>query len=264
MTQADVDKEIREGMDPTLAEQEYHCDFSIGAIGTIYADNMEAALREGRLGDFPVDESLVVNTYWDLGLNDETVIWFRQMRGDQARFVKCYHSRGKPMAHYARVLEEYARVHRVVYGAHWLPHDGKNATDQGDRLVTRQQLLEEQLTEFRVSGLVEVAERPRLESDIIAAVRARFHYYRFDQINCQRGIEALIEFRFKYDPNTNTTGSKPQRNWAVHFADALGTEAIAADIEDPGWSANRNENSRSRRTPRRLGYEQPVWQDGLH
>ena len=64
-----------------------------------------------------------MNTFWDLGVDDETAIWFHQQAGLEHRFVDYYENSGEGLNHYVRVLRDKASARGFVYGAHFLPHD---------------------------------------------------------------------------------------------------------------------------------------------
>jgi phage terminase large subunit len=80
-TKEQLDGELREmkaehGDDygTSLWMQEYFCSFEAAILGSIYGRDMLAADLEGRICEFDVDESVPVNTAWDLGLKDDTAI----------------------------------------------------------------------------------------------------------------------------------------------------------------------------------------------
>mgnify|MGYP003645059390 CR=1 FL=1 len=88
------------------------------ADGSIYAKQLKTARDDKRICWLPV-ESVPVATFWDLGRNDTTAIWFMQAVGFQFRFIDYYEHRLVDLDHYANVLKERG----YTYSDHYLPHD---------------------------------------------------------------------------------------------------------------------------------------------
>ena len=63
--------------------------------------------------------SLPVSTFWDLGMNDTTAIWFVQIHGKEVRVIDHYEMSGEGLEHYvAHIMSKPYR-----YDKHYLPHD---------------------------------------------------------------------------------------------------------------------------------------------
>ena len=54
---------------------------------TYYANEMQQLRAEGRIRSVPYTEETPVNTYWDLGWNDTTAIWFHQYVARENCFI---------------------------------------------------------------------------------------------------------------------------------------------------------------------------------
>ena len=89
-----------------LYQQEYECNFSVPLAGAYYADQIMLAYTEGRITHVPYDERLMVDTWWDLGIDDSTTIWFTQSVGSELRLIDYYENQGKGLAHYAQSLQQ--------------------------------------------------------------------------------------------------------------------------------------------------------------
>jgi len=103
------------------------------ADGAIYAKQLKKARDDNRITWLPV-ESAPVHTFWDLGRNDTTAIWFMQQIGMSYRFIDYYEHRLVDLDHYANVL----RDKDYLYGTHYLPMTQNTAfwalvTAQGER-----------------------------------------------------------------------------------------------------------------------------------
>ena len=69
-------------MSPDAYEQEFECSFQAGISGSYYGKIMEDLEKDGKITNFDIDEDIETETWWDLGMNDSTVIIFAQRRGD--------------------------------------------------------------------------------------------------------------------------------------------------------------------------------------
>ena len=120
-------------------EQEMECSFQAALVGAYYGKYMADAEREGRILDLPYDPNYPVNTYWDIGVDDSTAIWFTQTIGMYEHVIDYHEMSGMGLEYYARILRE----KNYVYGEHWFPHDGA-VTEFGTgttRVQTAQKLL---------------------------------------------------------------------------------------------------------------------------
>ena len=95
-----IDEERRDGMDEDLIQQEYYVSFEAAVKGAYYADQIRLARAENRIGKIPVEPSIDTHTFWDLGMNDTTAIWFVQIVGKEARIVDHYETSGESLEHY--------------------------------------------------------------------------------------------------------------------------------------------------------------------
>ena len=63
-------------------EQEMECSFQAALIGAYYGKLITQADTDGRICDLAHDPTRPVSTYWDIGVDDSTAIWFVQKVGD--------------------------------------------------------------------------------------------------------------------------------------------------------------------------------------
>ena len=92
--------------------------------GAYFAHQLAAAAKQGRIGGYPARSAPTVNTFWDLGRNDQNVIWLHQWVDGYHRFVGYYENSGEFIGHYVSWLKEWARERDVTFGDHYVPHDG--------------------------------------------------------------------------------------------------------------------------------------------
>lgn len=190
-------------------EQEYDCSFDAAIQGSYYGKIMKKLDEEGRIGDVPYDPSLPCVTAWDLGYGDSTVIWIAQQRGPEVSVIDCIAGSGMGLDWYAKQLSE----RPYVYKQHIGPHDADNGElGTGKRRVDI----------LRGLGVRPLRILPRTGvEDGIAAVRALLPRCRFDKTKCQRGIDALEQYRKSWDDNNKVFRDKPLHDWSSDYADAF-------------------------------------------
>lgn len=190
-------------------DQEYECSFTASIQGAYYSDLLSDAQENGRICKIPV-EDLPVNTFWDLGRNDTTAIWFHQMVGREHRFIDCYESSGEGLKHYAQVLKEKG----YFYGEHYLPHDVE-VTE-----LTTNRSRRETLEDYGVKPIKTVS-RIKDINEGIQQVRNVLPTCFFDETRCIEGLRALENYRKDYDEKRQTFRSHPLHDWSSNYADAF-------------------------------------------
>lgn len=210
-----IAEERASGMSEDMIQQEYYCSFEAAIPGSYYGHLINAAEREGRIGDFPHDPRRLVHTCWDLGWSDDTAIWFYQVYPDGLRWIDYYAAHGQPVEHYAEAL--HARPYR--YGDHWVPHDAKPKTlASGGRSIVEQAF---------ACGL-NMRLTPNLGvQDGIQAVRLMLPRCWFDAEKCKDGIEALRQYHREWDQDRRAFKDSPAHDWSSHAADAFRYGAVA-------------------------------------
>lgn len=221
--------------------QEYECSFEAAIEGAYYGLLLEKAAQEGRIAALPYNPALPVFTAWDLGVGDDTSIWFAQRSGGWVHVIDHYATNGQPASHYVDVL----RSKPYSYARHFLPHDAENRewTNGKSRLDT-----------LKALGLQNCKVIPRMAvDDGINAVRLLLPLCRFDADKCSAGLEALRQYRREYDENKRMFKPTPLHNFASHDADAfrylaVGLEpdaAVPPDIPRYSGRRRRGENTDS-------------------
>ena len=230
---ADELAEARAQMGEDQYAQEYECSFEAAIKGAFYAAELRRATEEGRVCRVPVDRAVAVHTAWDLGVSDSTAIWFIQCVGRERRLVDYHEASGVGLDHYAGVLEDKRRVHRWIYGRHFLPHDiaHREMTTGLSRLDT--------LRGLAIDPDV-VAQHNVLDG--INAVRRMLDRTWIDAERCGRGLEALRQYRREWDDRLKDWKASPLHDWSSHGADAL--RIFAAGFDDPVAVEKRGDRHR--------------------
>ncbi len=217
-----------EGLSIEDVEREYGCSFSSGMKGSFYMDNIDAAHTAGRISEFTYDPTLKVDTFWDLGVDDSTAVWFRQKLNNKIIFMDYYEASGKDLMHYVKMLEDKG----YNYGTHYLPHDAQQRSLQTG--VSTAIMFEDLLRQTKISSDIWVLERLGVQ-DGINAVRARFPRYHFDAGKCHEGIKKLELYHRRWDKKRSVFLKEPVHDGNSHAADAIRMEAISEDLRNDGF-----------------------------
>lgn len=202
-------------MSPEQYDQEYECSFSAALIGAYYGKYIQDAIANKRVIDVPYDAKYPVDTYWDLGVNDSTAVWFIQSDRYSHRVIDYLENSGEGLEWYADELSR--RKYR--YGRVYFPHDGnQRSMDTGK---TRARTFEE-MSRLRVT----VLPKTRIE-DGIEQVRLILPKVYFDAEKTKRGIDCLMHYQKKWDPKNQIFSTKPLHDWSSNGADAFRTFAMA-------------------------------------
>ena len=210
-------------MSKDLYEQEFECSFQAAITGSYYGTIIEDLVREKRMVSNLFDEDIDVETWWDLGMNDQTAIWFVQRYKKEIRLIDYYENTGHGLDHYADVLKRKG----FDYSTHIFPHDVK-VRELGNYAKTRL----EALLDLGIVG--EVAPKLSIE-DGIEAVRKNLINCWFDKDKCGTGIEYLKAYQKKWDDKAQVFKSKPQHSYASHCADSFRTGIAGQGIELSNW-----------------------------
>lgn len=193
--------------------------FSVSLEGSYYSKEMIRVYEQRRIQILPVLPDVKVDTYWDLGMSDDTVILFVQTVGATIRFVDCYVNRGEGLAHYAKILEE----KKYRYGKHTFPHDVA-VRDMSVGKTRKQTLYELGLTDIRVAPKLGI-------QDGIDKVRMLFPRFIFDEEKCKPITDSLSNYRKDFDEKLGVFKDSARHDEASHVADAVRVLAITWNEE---------------------------------
>ena len=185
---------------------------------------MKKAKEEKRISNVPYDPGVGVVTAWDLGIGDSTAIWFAQYVGKEIRLIDYYESSGVGLDNYAKALSERG----YHYEQHILPHDVrvKELGTGKSRLETLDAL-----------GIKDIEIAPRLGiEDGIQAARSMLNRCWFDESRCERGVEAMLQYRREFDERMKSCRGRPLHDLTSHGADAFRYLAVGYKPE-ADWGA---------------------------
>jgi hypothetical protein len=215
---------IMAGMDSRDVEEHYpdteeDAITDRNVIGVYYSKQMAEARKAGRITNVPWSPGFEVYTFWDLGVDDSTSIWFMQQIGLQFRFIDYYENVGMSMVHYAKVLKEKP----YLYGDHYMPHDAKKRSIIGDTEIALS--TQEHAENLGISPILRVAKAKDTQAILNAIEDGRniLHQCVFDEVSCAHGIKCLESYRSEWDEDKQILSRKPLDNWATHGADSFRT-----------------------------------------
>lgn len=203
-------------------EREYGCSWKAQVHGSIYGPQILQAYEQQRVGDFTYDPNYPVNTYWDIGDIDDTVIWFGQNIRGRTVFIDYFSCTQPNPSDIAMMLTEKG----YHYGTHVLPWDARYTR----MALSVEMQLSEAFSSFGVGGFLVCSERAGVQVGI-QAVRRKFVNYYFNISKCSEGLELLDQYRRKWDDKSKRFLDEPIHNHpSSHTADALRVEALSENL----------------------------------
>jgi hypothetical protein len=189
--------------------------------GTFFKTELNRARADKRIGErLPFDPSRTVNTFWDIGMDDENVIWFHQTDGVRHRMIDFYRNSGEGLPHYISIIRQKQEQRGFVYGKHYGPHDLEVREWTSQSAKPRKDIAADLGLKFTVVPKIDD------KADAIEAARRFIQTCWFDHEHCSKGVEGLENYRKKWNKTISAWSSDPVHDWASHIADALMTGAV--------------------------------------
>lgn len=213
------------GEDVGLAqfEQEYLCSWNSSILGAFYAREMAQVRQQGRIKAFEPLPGVPVHTAWDIGVRDDTSIWWFQVIGGRPWILDCYRNSGAGVDHYAEICHEKPWMRGIDY----VPHDAK-ITEWGTGRTRTEQMIKHKLNPELVPNLSKM--------DGIQAARTTLQTAIFHPRCEEIGLSALEQYRREWDDEKKTFRASEVRDWTTHLADAWRYLSIAWR-QAPAYSA---------------------------
>lgn len=223
-------------------EQEYLCSFNAAILGAYFAREMVAVRNEGRIDPTLEPADAPVHRAWDLGVRDDTSIWWFQVVAGQVYILDCYSQSGAGVDHYAEVIEQRAKEHGWQGGVDFVPHDARvKEWGTGRTRVEAMQAL----------GLNPQVVPMASFMDGINAARKTLARCVFHPRCEDVGIAALEQYRREWDDEKKTFKATDVHDWASHPAAAFRYLALA-------WKTIRPEPVIP---PQPTGWQVPLFRD---
>jgi len=196
----------------SMIEQELYCSFNAALLGTFYGREMHDVRSEGRIVECEAIDDRYVHTAWDLGVGDDTSIWWFQAQGAQLVLLDHYAASGQGLEHYLEQIEQRERDYGWRRGSAYVPHDAKVKEWGSGRT--------------RVETMSHLGLRPILVplaslDDGINAVRRTLPLCVFHPRCEDGGISALEQYRREWDDERKCFKPTPLHDWSSNPADAF-------------------------------------------
>lgn len=199
-------------------EQEYECSFNAAILGAFYAREMVNVRKESRIAEIEADPSRPVHRAWDIGVRDDTSIWWFQVVGTQVFVLDCYSQSGVGVDHFAEIVEQRRKEHGWKDGTDFVPHDAKVKEWGTGR--TRVETMQGYGLNPQVVSLAGKLDGINAARKTLA--RTVFH------TRCEEvGISALEQYRREWDDEKKAFKASEVHDWTSHLADAFRYLAMA-------------------------------------
>ncbi len=198
-------------------KQEYEVSFNAAILGAFYGGEMATVRSEQRID--PTLEALPgkpVHRAWDIGVRDDTSIWWFQVVGTQIFILDCY---SKPGESDVEVFAEMIHAKDAEMGwnadggaVDFVPHDARQRVWGMKR--------------GRLETMQEFGLNPRVATNLskldgINAVRRTLPRCVFHTRCEDVGIPALEQYRREWDDERKTYKANEVHDWTSHPADAF-------------------------------------------
>lgn len=198
-------------------EQEFNCSFDAAIRGSYYGHDINKAMAEGRIGNVPYVPGVEVQTCWDLGFTDDTVIWFFQVIKRRPQFFDCHATSGESIDDIVLTLHRKRDEYGLKYGNYYLPHDARAKSLQTGKSIIQQLLLHDVRGRIVPSMSVQ---------DGVQATRKMLATSSLDADKCRVGIEALRQYQREWDEDKKAFRQRPRHDWTSHYADGIRVGAL--------------------------------------
>ena len=193
-------------------EQEYECSFNAAILGAFYAREMVTVRKEGRIAEIEPLPGRPVHRAWDIGVRDDTSIWWFQVVGMQVFILDCYTASGVGLDHYADIVHKRHAERGWALGVDFVPHDAKVKEWASGRT--------------RVETMRDFGLKPELchsatKLDGINAARQTLARCVFHPRTEAEGMAALEQYRREWDDEKKAFKASEVHDWSSHLADAF-------------------------------------------
>ena len=221
---AELDKERRDWKlrDPVGYDTVWEGKCRPSVEGAIYAQEIDALHREGRVRPVPYDPMLMVHTVWDLGWNDSMSIICVQRSASEVRVIDYIEDSHRTLDSYVAEL----RDRRWNWGTDYIPHDGRAKDFKSGK--STEEILKALGRQVVVLGAENVEEG-------IRQARMVFGRCYFDQTKAKRLLDSLKRYRRQINATTNEPGA-PLHDEHSHAADAFRYVAMSLEqMTNDNW-----------------------------
>lgn len=220
------EQELHSARAQMTAEQfaaEYECSFAGAIVGAYFGQELERLENDGGLDGNCHDPAHKVTTVWDVG--NTTAVWFFQEVRGQIRVIDYLEGNNEQPGWYADKL----KAKRYTYDVHVLPDDATRAKEI--TTLSWQSALEQ----VGLQGFYILKQQTSIDNGINTA-KVLLGRTTFFREGTSHGVQALRNYRRKWDEKRKTFHDTPLHDWASHAADAF--RYLAIYVTTAGVSTN--------------------------
>ena len=195
-------------------KQEFECDWIANIEGAIYGEIIKNLEEKKQLTRVGYDPALVVNTAWDIGVDDSTAIIFFQQLGNQIMVIDYYENNREGLPHYVQMIKD----KDYVYGEHFAPHDIEVTEFSSGK--TRREVAYQLGIRFKILPKIPL-------EDGIHSLKMVLPKCWFDIESTKPLINALRHHHRKYNEKMKMFSNKPVKDWSSHACDSARYMALA-------------------------------------
>lgn len=194
--------------------------FEAAIEGSYYHHELAGMRRRQQIRFVAHDPRYPVSTFWDLGMNDKTAIWFYQNVNGRHSFINYFEDSHQHPRYYAAHMKMLNDELGYGYDNNYVPHDGDSIKFGMDQEV-RQTIQD-------LSG-VPTHTIPRITDKLVGiqAVRNILPMCHIDESECFTGLAHLASYRKEFDAKRGTWKDRPFHGDESNGADAFRTFAEA-------------------------------------
>lgn len=231
---------MRRSMTEDQYEQEVECSFEAAIHGAILGRYMTKAEEAGRINACAYDpDGAPVEISCDIGFHDTASWWFWQPKFNGFSLIDYDEGSGIDAPEWAARLNARCQAKGYDLGHIWMPHDATAKTFAAQH--TAQEFF------WKAFGVSKVDIVPMTsKADRINAARMVIDRCEFNRDLCNDGIEALKQWKFKFDEARKEYSKEPEHDWASHPGDAFsyGAQVMRNRVvkpvhEEPKFPLNR-------------------------
>jgi hypothetical protein len=202
---------------PEEIAQELDISYERSTKGRVYGTELDEMKKKLRIGDFPFDPSLPVETSWDFGIADPTSIGFYQtnMFGE-VRMIDYYQNSDVSVDHYIKVLRDKTENLGYEYKGHYGDIAGTQRSMSTGKSV---------IDDLRRGGIA-ITYRKAKKDDFINAGKKLMSNLWINEKTCRTFIKAIENYHFEFDDTRRVYSDKPVHDWSSHACDQFGYFAI--------------------------------------
>jgi hypothetical protein len=201
--------------------------FKVSQQGAYFTEQFRKARKEQRIGMVPYDPAFPVSTFWDLGYDDLTCIWFVQAKRTHYTIINYIEDSGESYDYYVRKVDQL----NYVLGTAYVPHDAKQKRQGATENLTPVEMLMSVAPHWRFH----VVDRVGVKMTAINQARLIFPLCTFDETNCKEGLSRLSAYKKQWNDRLGCWRDEPLHDINSNAADAFlqFAQAVAAGSFSP-------------------------------